>query len=110
MASKWDGEYKWKTKNCDSCLFYLSFTYCSWITEKQTEVCNWGVAFKRLAEADNLRKCFYFDKHAPRDFDRTIEDLIFQLLRLDKLEIRRNARAEAELNYQLEFDFMKKRL
>lgn len=59
--SKWDGDTKNKTKNCNECNFKVDF----W----DKEICSWGVAFKYLSgkESDGLRKCEYFGKKPPEN-------------------------------------------
>ncbi len=39
--SRWDGEIKNKTKNCNECSFKVDF----W----EREICAWGIAFKYLS-------------------------------------------------------------
>ena len=49
--STWNGEYKQFTKDCEDCVFYNKIG--------NEDICNGGLAWKRLFRVKNPRKCFY---------------------------------------------------
>lgn len=48
-GSRWDGDSKYKTKNCESCSFYRKI--------ENKKLCGWGIVFKYLIEKEKPRKC-----------------------------------------------------
>jgi len=57
---RWDGELKYKTKNCDDCQFKVEF--------HDKEICSWGTAFRYLVQREKgPRKCEYSGKEPPKN-------------------------------------------
>jgi len=108
--SQWDGDYIGRTKDCNKeCPFYLAFPYAYLGAREQVEICNWGMALKRLIEVERPRKCGKNRDESPRDFERTQEDITIRLQQVDQLNRKREARREKAYhqNYgQLKFDFV----
>jgi hypothetical protein len=75
--SRWDGDKKNKTKNCNLCDFKVEF--------HKREICAWGVAFKYVV-GKKTRKCEYFGKEPPKNnsFEYVIEAKKLNLLGRDK--------------------------
>ncbi len=57
---RWDGKYKFFTKNCGSCRFYSS-------RADNEDRCYWGVAWKRLVVRESPKKCQYYGLPSPRE-------------------------------------------
>ena len=49
--SRWNGFYKYRTKNCDDCSYHLEVD--------KDELCLVGMAWKRLIQVKKPRKCQY---------------------------------------------------
>ncbi len=62
---RWNGKIKFRTRNCDG---------CEWYRLMPDERCYWGVAWKRLMDNNQQRKCQYYDKTSPRQekFDKLV--------------------------------------
>ncbi|HLC57212.1 MAG TPA: hypothetical protein VJH95_01430 [Candidatus Nanoarchaeia archaeon] len=108
MASVWDGNYKGRTKNCDECEYYLQIRYPGYYPPRklEAEVCNQGVAFKRLTPVENPRACQYRNQESSCYPVRTRQAIIEKLQRLEKVEAKRRAKEEKRQFRQLELSLV----
>lgn len=57
--SRWDGDYKYFTKDCKECPYYRIIN--------GEDRCYWGIAWKRLVKREKLRKCPYIKLESSRE-------------------------------------------
>ena len=60
--SRWNGNSKHRTRDCDGCGSYFE--------QAGEERCYWGVAWKRLFPMEKPKKCEYAGKEGPREKKR----------------------------------------
>jgi len=91
----------------DNVGFYLIHSFPKGEERKlEAEVCNQGVAFKRLTPVENPRACQYRNQESSCYPVRTRQAIIEKLQRLEKVESKRRAREEKRQFRQLELSLV----
>ncbi len=117
--SKYDGQEKDITSNCEGCPFYLEMGYQTPRGKKRDIVCNWGRHLTILVQKDDPKKCGLKPEESPnvvvvkgrRELHRTRDDVIDKLVKLEELSEKRHRRKQGSLarRNQLQFYFSDER-